>query len=138
MYHQKQVTHGAPVNKVGRTTLSHIGLTVGRTTFPYPLHTVGKTSLPYPAQPAYQAQHARLSYLSYQSNSKHTEGSLSMLPGSHVEPVYLTIGEIRKQKVMEEEPVSKAKSSLIYGVITEKQVAKYVTPDPVRIRVDAL
>ena len=41
-------------------------------------------------------------------------------------------------KGVEQELVSKAKSSLIYGVITEKQAAKYVTPDPVRIRVDGL
>ena len=54
----------------------------------------------------------------------------------HLEPVYQEIRQIRKQK--EQEPAWAPKPSLIYGVITAKEVARYVPPEPVRIRVDGL
>ena len=115
LWDHKQVNHGPPVHGLGMT----------------------RPSLPHPVHPALQAQLARLPCQLYAQPGK---GSLDILPGSqsHVEPIYQTIGEIRKQKARMEEPLSKAKPCLIYGVITEKQVAKYVTPDPVRIRADAL
>ena len=57
------------------------------------------------------------------------------------EPVYQEIGEIkkiRKQKAGEEEPSWAPKPSLVYGVFTEKQVAKYVPPDQVVVRPELL
>ena len=59
----------------------------------------------------------------------------------HGEPVYQEIGEIkkiRKQKAGEKEPSWAPKSSLVYGVFTEKQVAKYVPPDQVVVRPELL
>ena len=105
---------------------------------PRPLvYTVGRTSLPIPVHPAFQDQIAKVPRQFY---TKPVKGTSTILPGfqEYLEPVYQPIGDTRKQKGGEKDPPWAPKPSLIYGVITEKQVAKYVTPDPVRIRVDGL
>ena len=49
--------------------------------------------------------------------------------GKHEEPIYQEIKEVRaaKQKAMEEPPWA-PKPTIVYGVITAKEKAKYIPP----------